>query len=246
MCLKVLSFNLRVNTSIDGIHAWPNRKPHVFSFLNKLDADLIGFQEVTPDMYQELIENLTQYAHFGQPRDSKGEAAPIFIKKDVFRLIDQGTFWLTSTPFIESVLESSAFKRIATYVVLETTSKQRIAFFNTHFDYQNGHTIFNQAEYLYKMMLRMQNRYNAKLILTGDLNQQPSSQTIKFLSSVLETCYQRESDLGLTFHNYSHKTEGLPIDYVFFKGFELKEFHIIHHTSDIMISDHYPLYAKLK
>ena len=243
MSLKVMSFNLRVNTPVDLMHAWPYRRDSVFRFLQEMDLDLIGFQEVTPDMYEELKHVLTQYDYVGLPRDDQGEACPIFYKREKFKVMDFGTFWLTDTPFVESVIEGSAFKRIASYVILKTNESQPIAFFNTHLDYLNGDAIFNQAEYVYRMMQRMYKRYHAKLILTGDFNQHPDSHCIRFLSTALEVCYQDEKDYGLTFHNYSHRITGQPIDYVFYEGFVVKHFQIIHHQSNEILSDHYPIYV---
>ena len=42
---KVASFNLRMDTSVDGENAWPNRKEMVKGLISFHDLDIIGTQE---------------------------------------------------------------------------------------------------------------------------------------------------------------------------------------------------------
>jgi endonuclease/exonuclease/phosphatase family metal-dependent hydrolase len=249
MEISVLSFNLRVNTDVDKKHQWNFRKEFVFNFLNENNFDLIGFQEVTPSMYTELKEKLNNYISFCVGRDQDNEATPIFIKKEKFDVIENNTLWLTKTPYEESKLSGSNFKRIVTFAVLKTKeNNQIISFFNTHLDYQDEFVIFNQAEYLFKYLSRISARYNSKMILTGDFNQHPNQLAIQFLESKFETIYRNQSDYKLTFHGYSSLKDGLPIDYIFYThDLELINFKINQRQpKDQYLSDHYPLEAQFK
>ncbi len=245
--MHILSFNLRVNVSVDGKHAWPYRRDAAIDFMKEKEFDVIGLQEVTPDMYQDLLCALPHYHFIYQPRDTYGEAAPLLVKKDSFEIIEENTFWLTDTPFVQSKLAGSAFHRTASYAVLKSKNGHMFACFNTHLDYLDGHTIYHQTAYLYEMMNNLAEKYQASLILTGDMNQHPLDQAIKFLSHYLESSYQDITDYGLTYHGFSSKEDGLPIDYIFYSKDLLKTaFKIHHHTSDTYLSDHYPISIKLK
>jgi endonuclease/exonuclease/phosphatase family metal-dependent hydrolase len=245
MKIKVSSFNLRCNTPHDQMLAWPYRREAVFKFLNNEAYDLIGFQEVTPDMLIDLKENLLDYHFFGIGRDQAGEAVIIAVHQK-YEILASDTFWLSDTPWVESKISKSAFKRICTFVVLKE-KEQVIACFNTHLDYQDGDAIYQQAEYLYHMMKRIKDKYNAHLILTGDFNQNPEDRAIRFLSTLLNHPFEDGKNLGLTYHGYSKEKEGLPIDYIFHDAsLKMVSFSIRHDVeSHIFLSDHYPIEADI-
>ena len=245
MELNMLSFNVRINVLSDGVNAWDNRKKRVFNFLNEKKYDVIGFQEPGPTMYQELKDHLNDYDSYGIPRNQGGEYTPIFLKKGLFEVVVSDTFWLTDTPFVESKIEGSHFIRIATYVVLKQSHDQYLTIINTHLDYANEHVIYNQIEYLYRMMKVLEIKYHTKIILMGDFNSLPNSIGIEFLSCKYKQVYNNKDNLGLTFHAFSDRVEGLPIDYLFYSDkVELKTFEIIHHQEKgVYLSDHYPLNA---
>ena len=244
----ILSFILRVNVAVDGKNAWDYRKEKVFMFLKSGHFDMIGFQEVTPSMYQELKAHLVEYQFVGIGRDKDQEAIPIFFKKNKYKVLDSNTLWLSNTPHVESRVEGSHFPRIVTYVVLEDENQNRIAYFNTHLDYSSEDVCEMQAIILSKIMEDISFHYKANAVLSGDFNQLPESKAIKYLSTKYQNVFSKKERLGLTFHNFSNQTEGKPIDYFFYsKDLEEVSFQIIHHqTQDFFLSDHYPLIAEFK
>jgi len=241
----MLSFNLRVNVTQDGIHAWTNRKSHVLDFIQSNDFDIIGFQEVTPNMYQELYKALNLYDGFGVGRDVNQEAIPIFIKKNQFTILESKTLWLSNTPTVESKIDGSYFPRIVTYVVVEDQNHTRISFFNTHLDYASDNVCKKQATILSKVMDRITAKYQSFVVLCGDFNQYPQSKTIQYLTNRYQSVFDRKTNIGLTFHGFTNETNGLPIDYFFYsKPLRLEAFKIINHLRhDIYLSDHYPISA---
>ncbi|MBU1094011.1 MAG: endonuclease/exonuclease/phosphatase family protein [Firmicutes bacterium] len=243
---RILSFNLRVNVASDGKHAWGFRKEQAINFIKQGKFDIIGFQEVTPDMYQELREALHGYDHFGIGRDINQEAIPIFFKKDKYRVIEKKTMWLSDTPTVESKIEGSFFPRIVTYVVLEDEKNQRISYFNTHLDYASDEVCKKQSIILSQIIDKITDLYQAEFILSGDFNVYPDTETIKFLANKYQNIYKQVDRIGLTFHNFSLDTLGLPIDYFFFsKKLKDESFQIVHHEeNDFFLSDHYPLIAE--
>ena len=248
MKLNVLSFNLRINVAVDGKNAWDYRKDQVFQFLNQKKFDVMGFQEPGPGMYLELQESLSDYESFGIPRSDGGEYTPIFIKKGLFEVVETETFWLTDTPYVESKIDGSHFPRIATYVVLKLSPNRFLTIINTHLDYANDDIIYNQLEYVYRMIKVLEIKYRTEIILMGDFNTKLDSTGIQFLSTKYHQVFDHKKHLGLTYHAFSDEIEGLPIDYIFFSNaVHLEKFEIIHHEKKgEYLSDHYPLFAAFK
>ena len=54
--LTVMTYNIRLNTSSDGVNAWPNRKQRVADLIIKADPDAFGVQEALHDQMQDLLE----------------------------------------------------------------------------------------------------------------------------------------------------------------------------------------------
>ncbi len=242
---QVLSFNLRVNTINDGKYAWIYRKSYVFDFIHKNDFDLIGFQEVTPDMYSELNQHLNLYESFGVSRDASGESTPIYVKKDKFRVIESKTLWLSKTPEIESIIKGSNFPRIVTYIIADDGSKL-LAYFNTHLDYASDEICKEQTEILVNIIQKIQLKYKCEIILAGDFNQHPESQTVKYLDRHFISCYQDKNQYSLTFHGFTGQIKGLPIDYIYIsKGIHNQNYKVYSEQKNkIFLSDHYPLIMK--
>jgi endonuclease/exonuclease/phosphatase family metal-dependent hydrolase len=243
MQTRLLSFNVRINTVVDGKHAWDYRKPHIFEFLRKESFDLIGFQEVTPSMLNDLKTALPMYLAFGSGRDQRGESTPVFIRKDRFQVIDHHTFWLSDTPDVESMLKGSHFPRIATYVVLEDQDHHRILLFNTHLDYAGDEISLAQAKILYQKMIELKVKYGGSLLLTGDFNCHPESKTVRYLTSKLNSVYENKSNITLTYHGYSQAIDGNPIDYIMTTSdIDIQSFEVIRYPlQDQYLSDHYPI-----
>lgn len=243
MKTQVLSFNLRVNTDHDGPYAWRYRMPHVFRFLDQNKSDIMGFQEVTPDMYQDLKKHLKDYITFGTPRDAHGEATPVFIRKDRFDVVESKTLWLSETNEKESKIEGSHFARIVTYVILRENDKM-IVYFNTHLDYASDEVCKKQAIILSRIIDDVIKRYACEFILSGDFNTDPYSKTIQYMNQHYHSIYE-ETPHQLTFHGFTHQTKGLPIDYFFMsKHVRTSAFQVdVKQPIGNFLSDHYPLIA---
>jgi endonuclease/exonuclease/phosphatase family metal-dependent hydrolase len=208
---------------------------------------LIGIQEAGPHMLKTLKDALDEYDSFGVGRDQKGESTPIFVKKGKFKVIESHTIWLTHTPLVESSILGSNHPRIATYVVLEMKDGKIIAFFNTHLDYTGDQTTLVQTKHLLNYIKTIENKYQALVVICGDFNSYPSTETIKLIEKEYTSCYQEKHKNQLTFHGFSNLKEGEPIDYIFFNNdIKMISFEIIDHLNDHpFLSDHYPISVKL-
>ena len=96
----VATYNLRYNTKNDGINAWPNRKENVKALIQYHELDLFGTQEGLHDQLNDIAE-LKEFAFLGAGRDDgkeAGEHSAIFYRKDRFKPLQSGNFWLSETP----------------------------------------------------------------------------------------------------------------------------------------------------
>ena len=116
--MNVITFNIRYNTSNDGINAWPNRIDMVTELLKFHEADLFGMQEALYEQILDVQKNMPGFAWFGVGRDDGekgGEFSPIFFSKSKFILIESGTFWLSETPEKPSKGWDAALNRVVTW-----------------------------------------------------------------------------------------------------------------------------------
>ncbi|RJX26633.1 MAG: hypothetical protein C4537_01945 [Acholeplasma sp.] len=238
--MHIASINLRIDVTVDGIHQWIYRRKAMMEFILKEEFDVIGMQEAGPGMFHDLISGLgDHYQIIYQGRDERGEGTPVAIKKDL-PILKQGTLWLTDTKEVESTIPGSHFPRIVTFVHIGGSTP--FYFFNTHLDYASDDICKTQALHLLKIIKQV-NQEHLPYVITGDFNQYPDSMTIKTLKKSHQSIYDSMNGYPLTFHGFSDKKEGLPIDYIFLSDQWLIKNSMVHHHKNqgIYLSDHYPI-----
>lgn len=236
--LTCLSFNLRVDSENDLENRFLNRREILQTFFNMHLFDLIGFQEVRENTYQFLTQALPHMKSVIVYRDDV-EATPIFYNPKKFKLVETKTFWLSDTPSEISKYEESAFMRICTYIVFKVKEKLLI-FLNTHLDYLTDATCLKQAKVIIKKVDELKAKYpDAAIILSGDFNQYPDSETISYLCTQLDCHIERNH---ITYHNFTDTKIGQPIDYIFFHQIKpIKHQIITDKPGNRHMSDHYPV-----
>ncbi len=221
--LRVMSFNIRYNTSQDGNHAWPNRKDNVASLIQFHRADLVGVQEALHDQIQDLEERLPAFGRIGVGRDdgkTAGEYAAIFYRKDRFEMMENGTFWLSETPEVPG---SKSWDAAITRIVTWAHFKDRItgdAFyhFNTHFDHMGVQAREESARLLTQRMASIAGE--SPVICTGDFNIEDPSPAYAVLAQSLTDARRaaHEAPYGPegTYQGFEVTTApGRRIDYIF-------------------------------
>jgi endonuclease/exonuclease/phosphatase family metal-dependent hydrolase len=138
--INVASYNLRYNTANDGVNAWPNRKENVKGLIRFHEFDIFGVQEALIGQLKDVAE-LTEFTFYGKGRDDGkegGEHSAIFYKKDRFKALQSGDFWLSETPDKPGKgWDATCCNRIASWVKFQDLlSKKEFYFFNVHFDHQ--------------------------------------------------------------------------------------------------------------
>ena len=250
--LKVMSFNLRINTEKDGVNRFFSRTHRVLEAIRAEEPDLIGFQEANDSMRAFLRKELGDYTVLGCGRHEQynGEGIPVAYKTDKFELIGFETKWLSDTPnlpgsrFEES--DQSKYPRIYHCVTLRCLeNNQVIAFVNTHTDHTGKEAQVLEAKQLVSVMRSV--RANG-VILTGDMNAQPDSETVAVLMGDAELGL-KDATAGIagTFHNFGRRLPMLKIDYVF-STLESLECYCVEDTpvDGVYISDHQPTLAILR
>ncbi len=135
---QVVTYNIRYDNPGDGPNVWTNRREAMVKYLRETKADLIGMQEVLPQQRDYLAEQLSEYAWYSVGRDDgvKGEATPIFYRKDRYELLEKGTFWLSDAPDKAGSKgwDAGLPRRCLVGQVRDKQAGKSLLFVNTHFD----------------------------------------------------------------------------------------------------------------
>ncbi|WP_108821758.1 endonuclease/exonuclease/phosphatase family protein [Dysgonomonas sp. Marseille-P4361] len=259
--LNVMSFNVRYDNPEDSLNSWSYRKDVASQTILNYDADIVGTQEVLSHQLADLKAALPGYTAVGVGREDgkeAGEYSALLYKKDRFKEVESGTFWLSETPEVAgSKGWDGACERVATWAFLEEIeSGKRFFFINTHLDHVGKLARINGA----KLMLEKATAIAGDLpmILTGDFNSEPSSDVVQYLLSETSTkvlvsagdqAKEKKGNKG-TFHSFGRiPLEKRPlIDYIFVsKGAEILSYEVIDDKlNDVFISDHNPLFSKIQ
>ena len=246
--LKVESFNIRLDTSHDGINAWPHRQQLVLNHLQQTQSDVIGMQEVLVHQLDWLAEHMPDYAFIGVGRDDGkrgGEFVPLFYNTRTLNKLDSGYFWLSETPNVAGSIGWLAhLPRIVTWAKFAQHNKVFFVF-NAHFSHVSDLARQKSAEFLVRHIPTIAG--DSPVILMGDLNTLDSEPAY---SSIIKDSNLQFSDSALTdghqpagtFNGFG-QADAKRIDYIFIsKG--LRTSHYTTHQDrqgELYISDHYPI-----
>jgi endonuclease/exonuclease/phosphatase family metal-dependent hydrolase len=256
--LRVMTFNIRYDNPEDGINRWDNRKQIVSDAIIEHSIDLAGMQEVLINQLNNLDDFLPGYRHLGVGRDdgkTAGEYVPIFYKYDRFRLLDNGTFWLSTTPLdTGSVGWDAALTRICTWgKFLDIACGQEFFFLNTHFDHMGDTARVGSARLILDFIEDQTN--DLPVILTGDFNCSPEEKPYKVLinndDGLRDVCLSSKSSVSCiegTFNGFGSEKDPLRIDMIFIKGrWEVNSYEVLKiKDKEMFISDHWPIVTELK
>jgi endonuclease/exonuclease/phosphatase family metal-dependent hydrolase len=248
--LKVMTYNIKNDYQQEGLDTWELRKEEMAQLLNEESPTIIGVQEALLNQLSDLQAYLADYSYIGVGRDdgnTAGEYCAIFYDTTQYKVIQEGTFWLSEAPDSISIGWDAAYPRICTYGLFQhLSSGKKMWVFNTHFD----HIGLNAREESARLILSEINRLNRKqepVCLMGDLNAEEQEVCIQILNEYLndtrEIAFQiTESPTG-TFNGFVDAPVNKRIDYVFVKQFKVKmHAHINKRKANGRhISDHLPV-----
>ncbi|WP_262180318.1 endonuclease/exonuclease/phosphatase family protein [Haloarcula laminariae] len=138
--VRLMSFNVRYDTAIDGRHNWAHRRRLVADTIRYHDPDVVGVQEAMTHQLRELETMLPGYEWVGDARDTvapSGEHTAVGYRRDRFSGLGTDTFWLSETPeAANSVGWDARHPRVATWVRLREAGTDRaLVVLNTHLDH---------------------------------------------------------------------------------------------------------------
>jgi endonuclease/exonuclease/phosphatase family metal-dependent hydrolase len=251
--VTVMTYNIRLDTPIDGVNAWPNRADRVASLIRKYNPDILGIQEAMHHQLHELLRTLPDYSFVGVGRDDgkeQGEYSAILYKHARFGLLQQNTFWLSETSDVPGSKNwDAAITRVATWARLfDKEAKAEFLVLNTHFDHIGKVARERSAELIKVKLAELANRQ--PVLVMGDFNSTPEERAYQVMVEAGDfALYDATPGMPVgTFCGFAvGAMDCVPIDYIFHsKEWTLKNFLVISDNDGTHYpSDHLPVLAGL-
>lgn len=185
----VATYNLRLATPQDGENYWPYRKDRVKDLIRYHEFDIFGTQEGFNSQIRDIME-MRDYNFVGVGRDdgmAEGEYSAIIYRKDRFRVLESGTFWLSETPEKPSYGWDAKIRRICTWAKMkDLVSRETFYFFNTHFDHIAETARRESAKMIIAAIDSLAGK-NFPVICTGDFNATPDQEPIKIMKTKMRS-----------------------------------------------------------
>jgi len=251
--ITVATFNIRFDNPSDSGNLWVNRAPVVANLIRFHEFDVFGIQEGLKNQLDDISAALPEYARYGAGRDDGkdgGEHSAVYYRKDKFRLLKSGDFWLSQTPGTPGKgWDATCCNRICSWVYLQDLKTQKKFYmFNVHFDHQGVVARTESGKLMISKIKEIAKGEPA--LLTGDLNGDRSSEWYKTIagSGILKDTH---SEVKYPYENNSSANgfripRGMAvIDHVFMSGqFKAHKWGILTDTYfGKYPSDHFPVMA---
>jgi len=170
---NVATFNVRYDNPKDSGNLWVDRAPIVANLIRFHDFDVFGVQEGLKNQLDDISAALPQFARYGRGRDDgkeAGEHSAIYYKKEKFKLVKSGDFWLSETPSRPGKgWDATCCNRICSWVYLEDIkTNKKFYLFNVHFDHQGVVARKESGKLMVQKIKEIAGDEPA--LLTGDLN----------------------------------------------------------------------------
>ncbi|MEO8148402.1 MAG: endonuclease/exonuclease/phosphatase family protein [Bacteroidia bacterium] len=257
---RLITYNLRYDNADDGVNQWGNRREKVAELIKKYNPDIFGVQEGLHNMLEDLKILLPEYNFVGVGRDdgkTKGEYSAIFYKRDLIKVEQDSTFWLSKTPAVAgSKSWDAAITRICTWAKFkDIKSGKQFYLFNTHFDHM-GDTARLQSALLLKKT-GMMKAGGLPIVFMGDFNSEPEELPYKVMTNNNEgpikdsfySAIKNAADTLCTFTGFEVNGKICErIDYIFTDQYWLVKFYNIIRDNDgtYYYSDHLPVMCEVE
>ncbi len=253
--MRLMTFNLRFATPIDGPDEWEYRKELVADLIRTHQPDLLGTQEGTVPQLEFLIHSLPGYLPLTAHRqvDVTCQYSTIFYRADRFAVQESREFWLSETPEVHrSCSWGSAFPRMVTYGLFKEAGRDlEFYFLDTHLDHISAEARLQGARMIRKHFCPL----GRPLILAGDFNEPPEAPVYRELLAgdgpfPLQDTWRAlhaSEDESTTQHHFDGQPRGARIDWILVTPpFKVKRVAIVHdHWEGRYPSDHYPYEAEV-
>lgn len=262
--MTVATYNIRNDANSDDVkngNGWQQRLPEVCNLIKYHNFDIFGTQEGLYHQLENIKEQLPELDYIGAGRDDgkqAGEYSAIFYKKDKYKLLSSGDFWLANNSSKPNLGWDAVCIRICSWGKFKEKSSGKVFyFFNMHADHVGVKARKEGAKLVLEKIKKIAGKQPT--ILTGDFNVDQENESYIYLdtSDLLRDSYNlspiKYANNG-TFNafNLTRKTDER-IDHIFLtKNFRVIRYGIL---TDIywdknsvprIPSDHYPVVAEIQ
>lgn len=254
--MRIATFNIRYDNKGDVGNLWKDRAPVVASLIRFHEFDIFGTQEGYKNQLDDLIAALPGFARFGAGRNDgqeAGEHSAIFYRKDKFKILTSGNFWLSETPDKPGLgWDAKCCNRLASWVQFQPVrGGKKFYVFNVHYDHEGVVARSESSKLMIKKIAEIAG--SDPVVLTGDLNGARDSEPYKILAaSILHDTFLDVKDpyaLNSSFNAWGKSLAGdQVIDHIFTnRYFEAVKWGILTDTYHGKFpSDHFPVVADIK
>ena len=248
--ITMMSCNVRCLSPLDlGTRSWFYRADLLMEDISSQAPGIIGFQEATVWQYDYLVSSLPEYDSVITYRDDSviAEGCPVFYHKDLYDLVDKGSFWLSETPDIMSKDWDAAHYRICSYVILtEKSSGKDFVVFNTHLDHVSDEA---RIQGIGVVLDKISQFGGLPAVIMGDFNAQESSETYESVTQhFTDACHAAGVTPGYTYQNWGDPDSAKRLDYFMISrtGFSVESYTVVPAIHDgVYASDHCPIVVVL-
>lgn len=195
---RIMTFNIRkMGKEEENNRLWPLRASNVQKLIEDVQPDFFGVQEAYRPQIDDIMDSSfikNHYSWIGRGRkeekkDEKikigkikiniplsdvlqieGEHSSIFYRKDIFKKLDHGTFWLNKDKKEDKTGWGEPYNRICSWIKLQDKKNQQIFWvFNTHLAVKSAKA---REKGLALILSEMKKKVkdNEIAFLTGDFN----------------------------------------------------------------------------
>jgi endonuclease/exonuclease/phosphatase family metal-dependent hydrolase len=254
MPMQIMTFNLRFENDRDGENAWSCRRDLLVEVIAEASPEILGTQEGRPGQLAYLRHHLPQYRMQTSGRfwDDTCQYPTLFYRRERFRLLEGGEFWLSKTPSVHRSKDwDSAFPRMMNFGLLED-AETRLSFWVavTHLDHLGAEARLEQA----KIVAEWLSERPGPRILLGDFNDIPDSPVHRVLTSpqtglrdAWQVLRRGEDEASMTHHNFHGVPQQCRMDWILVsREFHVRDAVVVRSNRDGRYpSDHFPYAVEL-
>ncbi len=190
--MRAATYNVRFDSADDAANgdSWAERKGSVADVILRHDFDIVGTQEANKDQMPELAELLPGYDYIYHSygiREGFHNCATYY-KRDKYELLDQGTFWYSETPEVESIGWDANDHRLCHWGHFRDRATGREFFFlNSHLYWRLEVARANSGKVLVDQVRKI--AVDKPVIAVGDYNSREETPQVKDILSLLRDAY---------------------------------------------------------
>lgn len=253
---RVAAYNIRYESTSDDKagNGWSIRKQSIADLINRHKFDIVGTQEGNAKQLAELKTLMDGYDYIGYPYGGPNNDlhnCATYYKKELFKVMDQGVFWLSPNPDTPSIGWDATDQRICQWIRFKDLKRgKEFYFFNAHFYFRYKEAREKSGKLSLEMIKKIAG--DSPVVFMGDLNSTPDMIQIDHLKSELNDCLEiaetKEGPIE-TFPGgrFSGKPE-LRLDYIFVSDhFKVVDFKMLRDTykDNRYPSDHLPVTSRI-